>query len=41
MVHTAVGKRGACVVIRRLLVQKRSDPFSNQKNTVTELMNID
>ena len=52
MVHTAVGrpegnpvvthcKRCACIVIKRLLVQKRPGPFSNQKNTVTELMNID
>ena len=41
VIHTASDKRGAYVVIKRLLVQKRSDPFSNQKNTVTELMNID
>ena len=40
-IHTAAGKRGACEAIKRILVQKRSDPFSNQKNTVTELMNID
>ena len=41
VIHTAADKRGACVVIKRLLVQKRPGPISNQKNTVTELMNID
>ena len=41
VVHTAADTSGAWVVIKRLLVKKKSDTFSNQKNTVTELMNID
>ena len=39
--NTASDKRGACVVIKRILVQKKPDSISDQKNTVTELMNID
>ena len=41
VIHTAADKRGACDAIKQIKKQKRPDPISNQKNTVTKLMNID
>lgn len=41
VIHTAADKRGACDTIKQILVQKRFDPISDQKNTMTGRMNID